>query len=79
MILEHWIRFQGKATWQDISTGYYYPGRFCCYEFGDSEGLFSTIPAICTALLGMLTGQFISSDYLAEKPVRKVLYMIWLQ
>ena len=52
------------------------PGRFCCYEFGDSEGLFSTIPAICTALLGMLTGQFIISDYMAEKPVRKVLYMM---
>jgi predicted acyltransferase len=52
------------------------PGRFCCYEYGDSEGILSTIPAICTALLGMLTGQFVSSQYLGNKPVRKVLYMV---
>ena len=52
------------------------PGRFCCYEFGDSEGLLSTIPAICTALLGMLTGQFVRSEYMMNKPVRKVLYMV---
>ena len=52
------------------------PGSFCCYKFGDSEGILSTIPAICTALLGMLTGQFVRSEYLINKPVRKVLYMI---
>jgi predicted acyltransferase len=52
------------------------PGRFCCYNFGDSEGLLSTIPAISTALLGMLTGQFVSSQYLTDKPLRKVLYMV---
>jgi predicted acyltransferase len=52
------------------------PGKFCCYKFGDSEGLLSTIPAISTALLGMMTGQFVSSQYLIKKPIRKVLYMI---
>jgi len=52
------------------------PGRFCCYEYGDSEGLLSALPAISTALLGMLTGQFIMSNYLSDKPLRKVLYMI---
>ena len=52
------------------------PGRFCCYEFGDSEGLLSTISAISTALLGMLTGQFVRSEYLNNKPIRKVLYMV---
>jgi len=52
------------------------PGKFCCYNFGDSEGIMSTIPAICTALLGMLTGQFVSSQYLSDKPLRKVAYMI---
>jgi predicted acyltransferase len=52
------------------------PGRFCCYKFGDSEGLLSTIPAISTALLGMITGEFVSSQYLRNKPIRKVLYMI---
>jgi predicted acyltransferase len=32
------------------------PGKFCCYPFGDNEGLLSTIPAIGTTLLGALTG-----------------------
>ncbi|MDD5676048.1 MAG: DUF5009 domain-containing protein [Chitinivibrionales bacterium] len=50
------------------------PGTFCCYyNFGDSEGLLSTVPAICTALLGMLTGQFIMSPILSNKPLRKVI------
>lgn len=52
------------------------PGRFCCYEYGDNEGLLSTLPAISTALLGMLTGQFVMSKYLSDKPLRKVLYMV---
>lgn len=60
-------------------TGYldrlFLPGSFCCYKFGDSEGLLSTLPAISTALLGMLTGQFVLSQYLNNKPLRKVLYM----
>ncbi len=51
------------------------PGKFCCYTYGDSEGILSTIPAISTALLGMLTGQFVMSQYLSRKPLRKVLYM----
>lgn len=51
------------------------PGRFCCYTYGDSEGILSAIPAISTALLGMLTGQFVMSQYLSQKPLRKVLYM----
>ena len=42
----------------------------------DPEGLFSTIPAIGTALLGMFTGEFLLSKYLNDKPYRKVLYMI---
>ena len=51
------------------------PGSFCCYTYGDSEGLLSTLPAISTALLGMLTGQFVMSKYLSDKPLRKVLFM----
>ena len=51
------------------------PGKYCCYTFGDSEGILSTIPAIGTALLGMLTGQFVMSEYLSQKPLRKALYM----
>ena len=54
---------------------HFLPGKFCCYTYGDSEGILSTIPAISTALLGMLTGQFVMSQYLSQKPLRKVLYM----
>ncbi len=51
------------------------PGKFCCYIYGDSEGIMSAIPAISTALLGMLTGRYIMSQYLSDNPRRKVLYM----
>jgi predicted acyltransferase len=33
------------------------------------------ITSTCTAFLGMLTGQFILSDYLKNNPLKKVLYM----
>lgn len=32
------------------------PGKFCCYPFGDNEGLLSHIPAVATCLFGALTG-----------------------
>ncbi len=41
-----------------------------------SEGILSTIPTIGTALLGMFTGEFILSEYLNDKPLRKVLYLV---
>lgn len=39
------------------------PGRFCCFEYGDNEGLLSTIPAISTVLIGALTGQWLGSKF----------------
>lgn len=42
----------------------------------DPEGLFSTIPAISTALLGMFTGTFMMSDYLRDKKLKKVIYLV---
>lgn len=32
------------------------------YKYGDNEGLLSTLPAICTALLGALAGHWLRSD-----------------
>ncbi len=60
------------ASWIDrmIMPGKLYLGNH------DPEGIMSTMPAIGTALLGMFTGEFMLSDYLKEKPLRKVLYMI---
>lgn len=51
------------------------PGRLYLGNH-DPEGLFSTIPAIGTALLGMFTGDFLLSGYLKEKPMKKVLYLV---
>ena len=42
----------------------------------DPEGLFSTIPAISTALLGMFTGEFMMSEYLSDKPLKKVISLV---
>ena len=51
------------------------PGRLYLGNH-DPEGIFSTMPAIGTALLGMFTGEFLLSKYLNDKPYRKVLYLV---
>ena len=38
------------------------PQPFCCFRFGDNEGILSTIPAICTALLGVLAGHWLRGN-----------------
>ncbi|MDZ7315453.1 MAG: DUF5009 domain-containing protein [candidate division KSB1 bacterium] len=51
------------------------PGRFCCFEYGDNEGLLSSIPAVATVLLGVLAGHLLRSR-LAE--TRKALTLaLW--
>jgi predicted acyltransferase len=42
----------------------------------DPEGLLSTVPAIATALLGMLTGQFVMSRQTDGKPSDTVIKMV---
>ena len=42
----------------------------------DPEGLFNTVPAIGTALLGMLTGQFLRSEHFKTNLSRKALVMM---
>lgn len=49
------------------------PGRLYNGNIFDPEGLFSTIPAIVTALLGIFTGEYIRSEKHSGK--RKVLTM----
>jgi predicted acyltransferase len=46
------------------------PRPYCCYAFGDNEGLLSTFPAIATTLLGVLAGHWLRSR---QAPQRKVL------
>jgi len=47
------------------------PGRLYLGNH-DPEGIFSTIPAIATALIGMFTGEYMKSGYLENKPLKKV-------
>lgn len=47
------------------------PQPFCCYDFGDNEGLLSTIPAIATTLLGALAGWWLRSS--SRPPVKKAI------
>ena len=43
------------------------PGSFCCYGFGDNEGILSTLPSIATTLLGVLTGYWLRSAFTQKK------------
>lgn len=54
---------------------YYLPGKIYqeYYGYGDNEGLLSTIPAVATALLGALAGQWLLSRH---APLIKVLGLI---
>jgi predicted acyltransferase len=51
------------------------PGRLYL-NIHDPEGILNTVPAIATALLGMLTGQFILNSGNFKKPLKKVLIMM---
>jgi predicted acyltransferase len=57
------------AGWVDR---HYLPGRIMkeYYGYGDNEGLLSTVPAVATALLGVLTGHWLRSG---ANPGRKVV------
>ena len=60
-------RSPATSTSETNLAGYfdrhYLPGeRRCCYGYGDNEGLLSTIPAVATALLGVLAGNWLLTD-----------------
>jgi predicted acyltransferase len=54
---------------------HYLPGKIYdeYYGYGDNEGLLSTIPALATALIGALAGQWLRSGY---TPARKLAGLI---
>jgi predicted acyltransferase len=64
----------GVLTPEGNLAGYldrlFLPGRFCCYTFGDNEGIISNLPAVVTALLGALSGAWLKSG---STGMRKVL------
>jgi predicted acyltransferase len=55
----------GDLTMQGCLSSYLdqhlIPG-FLYYKYGDNEGLLSTVPAVCTALLGVLAGYWLRSN-----------------
>ena len=53
----------------------YMPGKLFMGNY-TPQGFLSTIPAIGIPLLGMLTGEFIMSKKLSDKPLLKVFYMV---
>jgi len=38
------------------------PGKFCCYPFGDNEGMLTTLPAVATTLLGVMASYWLRSS-----------------
>ncbi len=53
----------------------YMPGRLYLGNY-TPQGYLSTIPAIGIPLLGMFTGEFVLSEYMKDKPLLKVVYMV---
>nr|MDO8109162.1 DUF5009 domain-containing protein [Candidatus Sigynarchaeota archaeon] len=51
-----------------------YPDKWCCYGFGDSEGILGTLPAISTALLGVLAGHWLRADHPHKEKCLKMIY-----
>jgi predicted acyltransferase len=49
------------------------PRPFCCYDFGDNEGIISNIPVIASCMLGALAGHWLRTSY-SQK--RKLLGLI---
>jgi predicted acyltransferase len=49
------------------------PRPYCCYDFGDNEGIVSTLPAVATTLMGVLAGHWLRST---QPPKRKLAGLI---
>lgn len=62
----NWVGFVDRAV---MPSHLLNPGEF------DPEGILSTIPAIVTAMLGMLTGQFIREERPGLTPARKAAWL----
>jgi predicted acyltransferase len=50
------------------------PNAWCCYTFGDSEGLLTTVPAVATCLFGVTTGHWLRIEN--RPPVQKCVGLL---
>ncbi len=48
------------------------PKPWCCYEYGDNEGLLSMIPAIATTMMGVFAGHWLRAN---TPPARKAKWL----
>jgi len=48
------------------------PGSFCCYTYGDDEGILTMIPAIVNVLFGVLAGQWLLSTLSNSEKIKKL-------
>lgn len=49
------------------------PGTFCCYEYGDNEGLLSNFSAITSVLIGVLSGSLLISKKTCNSKIKQML------
>jgi len=52
------------------------PGRLYMDNILEAEGILSTIPAVGTALMGVLAGRFLKSEKQQIKPIRKSFWLM---
>jgi predicted acyltransferase len=68
---------RGNFTMQGNLAAYldqrFLPRPFCCYDYGDNEGIISNIPAIASCMLGALAGHWLRTAY---SPKRKLLGLV---
>jgi predicted acyltransferase len=48
------------------------PGSFCCYTYGDNEGLLTMFPAVVNVLFGVLAGQWLLSALSNKEKIKKL-------
>ncbi len=49
------------------------PGKFCCFGYGDNEGLLSTLPSVATVLIGVLAGHWLRTDHSGNRKTAALL------
>jgi len=49
------------------------PGGFCCYPYGDNEGILTMFPAITNVLFGVLAGQWLLGGLTSIKKLQRML------
>ena len=49
------------------------PGSFCCYSYGDNEGILTMLPATVNVLFGALAGSWLLSALSEKEKIKKLL------